>query len=101
MYNNPSAGSHFLMVFVFMLLAATGANAGNFFGTLSSGGMPLPHASITVCPAESPSRENCYNAVTGSDGSFLITNVPPGRYEVFTPGRMGGEVDGSCFHSER
>src|SRR5687767_9157633 len=48
-------------------------------GTVTSGGSPLPGALITV---SSPSLQGVRSAVSGSNGDYSISGLPPGEYTI-------------------
>lgn len=72
------------------------ARAGGLIGDLLVKGtaQPLPRAAITLCPSGNSSVETCRDAITGSDGSFYIPDVPPGSYDVTTPGPSANGLSG-------
>lgn len=41
---------------------------------------PIPFADIRLCREDAP--RTCHGAVTGSDGSFTIRDLAPGRYRL-------------------
>ncbi|MEO6259945.1 MAG: TonB-dependent receptor, partial [Thermoanaerobaculia bacterium] len=48
-------------------------------GTVTSGGSPLPGASVTV---SSPALQGTRTAITSSNGDYTIQGLPPGTYSV-------------------
>lgn len=70
-----------------VFFGAEEVRAGGLIGDLITGpAQPLPRAPITLCPSGVSSGDSCLNGITGSDGSFYIPDVPPGSYDVTTPG---------------
>lgn len=66
-------------------LAATGASADAIYGVVEweGGGAsagPIPFAKVSAC--RGPGTADCSEAITGTDGSFSLTNLAPGRYDV-------------------
>ena len=67
------------------LFSAWGQTTGTLSGKINAAnGQAVPSASITVTDASGQSR----NVVAGADGSFTLSNLPPGTYrvEVQVPG---------------
>src|SRR5437879_3338253 len=65
-----------------ILVAATSfaqATSATLTGTITTGGSPLPGATITV---SSPSLLGVRTAVTGNNGDFNIPALPPGDYVI-------------------
>ena len=66
------------------VLAAAGAQAEDLYGTLAWTGGSVPSAiafaQISACREDDPGH--CYTAITGTDGSFSLLGIPPGRYAV-------------------
>ncbi|MFL6247048.1 MAG: carboxypeptidase regulatory-like domain-containing protein [Thermoanaerobaculia bacterium] len=76
--------SRFLAVVAMLMLASVGAFAqgtvtGNLTGTVTSGGAPLPGATIT---ATSPQLQGTRTAVSDANGNFNLAALPPGDYTV-------------------
>jgi outer membrane receptor for ferrienterochelin and colicin len=68
--------------FAFLLLsiAALGQTTGSIVGTVSDdAGAPLPGATVE---ARGPSLQGTKTAITGSDGSYRLSLMPPGSYTV-------------------
>jgi len=96
----------FVMILFVLLFPPDSALAGGLFGQLvgpsSNLGVagitdpsPIPRAKIALCPEGS--TDPCQNAVTGTDGSFYIPDVPPGSYQVTTPGSNARDVTGKIL----
>lgn len=68
--------------FVLVLLVAASAFAqttGTLTGTVTTGGSPLPGATVTI---SSPALQGTRTTVTGSNGDYNFSALPPGRYTV-------------------
>jgi hypothetical protein len=49
-----------------------------------SSGEPVASARVTVVPADNSPRRDLYKSATsGADGTYTISNLPPGSYRVF------------------
>jgi hypothetical protein len=59
-------------------------DSGSVTGTVQrANGDPVQNARVTVIPASSNRRDLFKSANSGADGTFTISNVPPGNYKVF------------------
>jgi hypothetical protein len=59
-------------------------DSGSITGTVQrANGDVVQNARVTVIPASSNRRDLFKSANSGSDGTFTISNVPPGSYKVF------------------
>src|SRR5262245_53757955 len=66
------------LVLILMLEAQT---TGTLSGTIeNTSGAPIPNAAVTVT-ATAPGGAS-QRVLTGPDGAFTITNLPPGAYRV-------------------
>jgi len=70
-------------VFVAALLLV-GVNAfaqttGNIVGTVTTAGAPLPGATVTIA---SPSMQGVRTTVSGANGDYSFSALPPGKYSV-------------------
>lgn len=73
---------HFFLVVVVLLLAGVSAFAqttGSLTGTVTTGGAPLPGATITI---SSPALQGTRSAVSDINGNYNILALPPGDYTV-------------------
>jgi len=76
--------SRFLAVITAMLLTAVAAFgqssvSGSLTGTVTSDGVPLPGATVTIT---SPSLQGSRTAVSDANGNYNIAALPPGDYTV-------------------
>ena len=55
------------------------ATTGTLVGTVTTGGAPLPGATVTI---SSPSLQGTRTAVTGDTGGYNFPGLPPGMYTV-------------------
>lgn len=62
-----------------------GTDAGSISGRVqNSRGEPIESARVTVVPATESRRNDLYkSATTAEDGTFTVSGVPPGEYEVY------------------
>jgi hypothetical protein len=63
------------------------AGAASLQGRIESSAGKLPRVFVYLAPAEPEKREDIlryFAALAGSDGSFAVSNIPPGRYWVLT-----------------
>lgn len=80
---------------VFASLPSTGTLAGGVYGDAvkqvpgnRANAPGLPGVELKFCPAAG--GNGCATTVTGSDGSFYVPNLAPGRYKIMTDSREGG-----------
>ena len=71
-------------VLLLLLTAVTGfalaqGTTASLTGTVTSGGQPLPGATVTI---SSPALQGTRVAVTGGSGNYSIQGLPPGDYTV-------------------
>ena len=70
--------------------------------TENTSGKMLPRAFVYLAPAEPEKREDIlryFAALAESDGSFAVSNVPPGRYWVLA--RAAAEADSNLLSKLR
>ncbi len=62
-----------------------GTDAGGVSGRVeNSHKEPMPNARVTLVPAaDTPRRDLYFSATSGEDGSYTLSNVPPGKYEIY------------------
>src|SRR5690242_371579 len=75
-----------MCAFAFALLIPLGAfgqaQGRNLSGKVKSvSGSPIPNVRVSV---KNLANGNAFSAVTGEDGSYTLTNLPPGNYDVST-----------------
>ena len=60
-------------------------DAGSITGTVQrSNGDPVQSARVTAVPANNSPRADLYKSVnSGTDGSFTLSNLPPGNYKLY------------------
>src|SRR5947199_1813334 len=73
----------FAAVFVAAILlvgvSAFAQTTGTLVGTVTSGGSPLPGATVTVA---SPALQGVRTTVSGANGDYSVPALPPGKYSV-------------------
>lgn len=71
-----------------------GADAGNITGRVEKGNEPAANVRVTAVPASGSARRDLYKAANSADdGSFTLSNLPPGDYKLFA----WEEVDGNAW----
>ena len=71
-----------IAVFVALLLVGVSAFAqttGTLTGTVTTGGSPLPGATVSI---SSPALQGVRTSVTGVNGDYVFPALPPGKYSV-------------------
>ena len=60
-------------------------DAGNITGTVQrSNNDPVQNARVTAVPANGSNRRDLYkSAITGADGTFTLSTLPPGSYKLY------------------
>jgi hypothetical protein len=78
---NPIRRFSLLALFLLLITASAFAQAtsSSLTGTVSTGGNPLPGATVTVT---SPALQGSRTTVTGANGDYYIPALPPGTYDV-------------------
>jgi hypothetical protein len=71
-----------------------GADAGNVTGRVQKGNDPAANVRVTAVPASGSARRDLYKAANSADdGSFTLSNLPPGDYKLFA----WEEIDGNAW----